>query len=123
MKVALISPRGNLSKNKELSDFWNKSLEVFGYRSSLTGFSSNLLIIAALTPDSYDVEFIDENFDKIDFDKGYDLVAITSMTQQAVRAYEIADDFRSRNVKVVIGGIHPTVLPNEAIEHADTVVI
>jgi radical SAM superfamily enzyme YgiQ (UPF0313 family) len=53
----------------------------------------------------------------------YDLVALSAMTQQATRAYEIADEFRRRKMKVVIGGIHATVMENEAGTHADAVVI
>ncbi|MFH1782880.1 MAG: radical SAM protein [Candidatus Omnitrophota bacterium] len=123
MKIGLISPKGILSKNKKLVNFWNKSLETFSYRKSLTGFSSNLLIIASLTPQSYKLTFVDENFDQINFDEHYDLVAITCMTQQAKRAYEIGDFFRKKNIKVIIGGVHATLLPEEAKEHADSVVI
>ena len=53
----------------------------------------------------------------------YDLVGITAMTHQATRAYEIADRFRAEGVPVVMGGIHPTVLPEEALTHADAVVV
>ena len=52
-----------------------------------------------------------------------DLVGITVMTELALRAYHIADTYRRKGVKVVMGGIHPTVLPDEALEHADAVVV
>lgn len=123
MKIALISPKGLLAKDKQLAGFWEKSLEEYGFRRSLTGFSSGLLVVATLTPRSCKLEFIDENFDKVDFSKDYNLVAITCMTQQATRAYEIADRFRRKSVKVVIGGIHASVAPDEAKAHADSVVI
>lgn len=45
------------------------------------------------------------------------------MTSQSERAYQIADRFRARGKKVVLGGVHPTILPEEAREHADAVVI
>jgi len=124
MKIALISPKGSfLSKNPEFMDFWNNSKEMVTYRSYWSGVSPGLLIVAALTPPSFDIEFIDENNDSIDFTKYYDLVGISAMTQQAVRAYQIADEFRKRNVKVVVGGIHATILPEEAKQHADSVLI
>ena len=52
-----------------------------------------------------------------------DLVGITVLTEVALRAYQIGDAYRRKGVKVVMGGIHPTVLPEEALEHADAVVV
>lgn len=83
----------------------------------------NLMAIAALTPDNWDVSIVDERVDEIDFEKSVDLVGITVITAMAPRSYEISDRFRAQGVRVVLGGIHPTVLPNEAIVHADAVVI
>lgn len=82
-----------------------------------------LPVLAGLTPDHHEIKIIDENIDNIDFNSGADLVAITSMTSTAPRAYEIADRFRSRGAKVVMGGIHASALPEEALQHADSVVI
>ena len=83
-----------------------------------------LLILASLTPkDRFTVEIIDEGFESIDFDADVDLVAITCLTYTAPRAYWVGDEFRKRKIPVVIGGIHPTVLPEEAALHADSVVI
>ncbi len=85
--------------------------------------SLSLKQVAAATPPAWEVLLADEVQEEIDFDGDYDLVAITAMTHQAVRAYQIADRFRVRGVPVALGGIHPTVLPDEAIGHADSVVI
>lgn len=85
--------------------------------------SLSLKQVAAATPPEWEVLLADEVQEELDFDGEYDLVGITAMTHQAVRAYEIADRFRSQGVPVVLGGIHPTVLPAEAIQHADSVVI
>ncbi len=82
-----------------------------------------LAIIAALTPPEVEVSLTDENVTVIDFHKETDLVGITALTVTARRAYEIADTFRARGVKVILGGIHPSVMPEEASEHADAVVI
>lgn len=79
--------------------------------------------IAAATPPEWEVVLADELHDEIPFDGEFDLVGITAMTHQAVRAYEIADRFRERGVPVVLGGIHPSVLPQEAGLHADAVVV
>lgn len=85
--------------------------------------SHSLQMVAAATPPHWEVVLADEVHDDVPFDGAFDLVGITAMTHQAVRAYEIADRFRARGVPVVLGGIHPTVLPDEALEHADAVVI
>jgi radical SAM superfamily enzyme YgiQ (UPF0313 family) len=79
--------------------------------------------IAALTPPEVDVSLTDENITKVDFEKEVDLVGITAMTYTVHRAYQIADSFRTRGVKVVMGGIHPSVMPEEASLHADAVVV
>ncbi len=52
-----------------------------------------------------------------------DLVGITVITDLVPRAYQIADAYRRKGVKVVMGGIHPTILPDEALQHADAVVV
>ncbi|NCD34861.1 MAG: B12-binding domain-containing radical SAM protein [Spartobacteria bacterium] len=82
-----------------------------------------LLTIAGLTPDTFDIEFIDENCDAISFDADVDIVALSVMTPLAHRAYEIADAFRAKNKKVVMGGIHVSCMPDEALDHADAVII
>ena len=79
--------------------------------------------VAAATPEKHQIQFIDERFDEIDYHKEYDLVGITCVTGYAERAYEIADEFRKHGKKVVLGGPHPSVLAEEAKQHADSVVI
>jgi radical SAM superfamily enzyme YgiQ (UPF0313 family) len=83
----------------------------------------NLPLLAALTPPGHTVTIVDEAFAPDDMDQEVDLVGITVMTDLALRAYHIADTYRHKAVKVVLGGIHPTVLPDEALEHADAVVV
>ncbi len=82
----------------------------------------NLATLAALTPEEYDVAIEDENVEDINFDDDTDIAAITAMTPLAPRAYQIADKFRERGKKVVLGGFHATWMPDEAIRHADAVV-
>lgn len=88
-------------------------------------FKPNLtaLTLAALTPKEHSVQIIDDTVEIINFDEEYDLVGITIMTTTANRGYEIADEFRCRSIPVVIGGWHASVLPEEAKQHADSVVI
>lgn len=82
-----------------------------------------LPLLAGLTPPDFDVRLIDENVEPVDTNAAADLVAISCMTASAPRAYAIADAFRERGISVVIGGIHPTVMPDEVANHADVVVI
>lgn len=81
----------------------------------------SLAIIAALTPSNIEIKIIDELVEDIDFDYPADLVALSVMTTNAPRSYDVADIFRKKGVKVIMGGIHPSVLPEEAIGHADSI--
>ena len=84
----------------------------------------SILYLAGLTPKEHDIKIVDESVQAIDFDEPLDLVGITTMSRTAKRAYEIADEFRRRDVTVIMGGIHvSSVVVEEALEHADTVVI
>ncbi len=124
MKIALISPKSNfLGHNKELQKFWNESGYISTYRKEWSGCTASLALIAALTPAMHNIEIFDENVDSINFSDAYALVGISCMTQQAMRAYQIADKFRKMKIPVVLGGIHPSTMPEEAIQHADSVVI
>lgn len=91
---------------------------IFGEALSLT-----LPQIAASTQSQHHVSIVDENYEPIDFNAKIDLVGITCLTMAAPRAYEIADAFRSRGIPVILGGNHPSALPDEAKQHADSVVI
>jgi len=79
--------------------------------------------LAALTPKQHSVTIVDENYEDIDYNVPADLVGITSYTMTAPRAYSIADEFRRRGKKVVLGGYHPTAMPKEAQQHADSIIL
>ena len=79
-------------------------------------------ILAALTPDNWDIEIIDENYDDFRF-KEADLVGITAYTGSAYRAYKIAAEYRKKKIPVVMGGIHASMLPDEAGRYVDSVVV
>jgi radical SAM superfamily enzyme YgiQ (UPF0313 family) len=82
-----------------------------------------LHILASLTPNDVDITLVDEEIREIDFSLDFDLVGISCMSATANRSYQLSDMYRQRGSKVVLGGIHPTILPQEAIQHADAVVI
>lgn len=114
MKILLITPSGNPNRS-----LYERVLE----RVYLMWPPITLRQIEAITPEKYDVEIIDENYEKIDYTKHYDLVGISYFTATAPRAYKIADKFREMGTKVVLGGYHASALPEEAKQHADAVVI
>jgi len=82
-----------------------------------------LPIIASLTNPDIKVGILDEKNEAIDFNIEADVIGISFKSITAKRAYEIADKFRRRNIKVIMGGVHASLLPDEAIQHADSVVV
>ncbi len=82
-----------------------------------------LFILEGLTPKKHEVKIVEEEYMELDMDEECDVVAISILTSNAYRGYRIADAFREKGKIVVIGGIHPSLLPDEALEHADAVVI
>jgi radical SAM superfamily enzyme YgiQ (UPF0313 family) len=111
--IHLINPKTDSLTTRPL--YMNKALY-----SPLAG----LLAVAASIPrDRYEVVLTDENIEPIDFDLKADLVGLSAMTAYVNRGYEIADRFRSKGVPVVMGGVHPSFMPGEALKHCDAVVI
>jgi radical SAM superfamily enzyme YgiQ (UPF0313 family) len=111
--IHLINPKTDSLTTRPL--YMNRALY-----SPLAG----LLAVAAVIPrDQYEVVLTDENIEPIDFDLKADMVGISAMTSYVNRGYEIADQFRAKGVPVVMGGVHPSFMPQEALKHADAVVI
>ena len=111
--IHLINPKTDSLTTRPL--YMNRALY-----SPLAG----LLAVAASIPrDQYEVILTDENIEVIDFDLKADLVGISAMTSYVNRGYEIAEQFRTRGVPVVMGGVHPSFMPQEALKHCDAVVI
>ncbi|MFP4664444.1 MAG: B12-binding domain-containing radical SAM protein [Bacteroidales bacterium] len=81
-----------------------------------------LYILKGLTPPEHEVTTIEEETRDVDPDQECDLVGISCMTANAPRAYELCSEFKKRGKTVVLGGVHPTILPGEALQHADCVV-
>ncbi|MFC1883459.1 B12-binding domain-containing radical SAM protein, partial [Thermodesulfobacteriota bacterium] len=83
----------------------------------------NLPYIAAASPPEYEVRIIDEEHEEIDFESNVWLVALSAQTPVAPRAYEVAGLFKEKGVKTVMGGVHASTLPEEALQHVDAVII
>jgi radical SAM superfamily enzyme YgiQ (UPF0313 family) len=117
MRILLINPdladgRGYLSYNDGR------------FKRLLVNPSMTMPYIASLSPHDHEVIICDEMLgDSIDFDQDVDLVGITVVTQLARRAYQLATSFRQRGRKVVLGGSHVTLMPEEALEFAEAVVV
>lgn len=79
--------------------------------------------LKALTPEYFSCDFTDTRFEKIDYSKHTDIVVMSITTMGAKSAYEIADEYRKRGVKVVLGGIHVNLIQEEAKLHADSILI
>lgn len=80
-------------------------------------------VIAALLPDEVEVVMYDDRMEKINYDAQTDLVMITVETYTAKRAYEIAAEYKKRGTKVIMGGMHAKLLPDEVTEHCDCVIM
>jgi radical SAM superfamily enzyme YgiQ (UPF0313 family) len=82
-----------------------------------------LHILEGLTPPEHEVTLVEEESEVLDLDERCDLVGISFMTANAPRAYHLAREFKNRGKTVVFGGVHPTILPEEALQYGDSVVI
>jgi radical SAM superfamily enzyme YgiQ (UPF0313 family) len=78
--------------------------------------------LSALTPPRIERLFCDDRFEEVPFDSPVDAVAMSVETYTARRSYAIAERFRERSIPVIMGGFHPTLLPEEAAAHADCIV-
>lgn len=79
-------------------------------------------IVAALTPDDWEIEIIDENFEPFCYRKA-DLVGLTAFTSAATRAYKIAGLYKEKGIPTVLGGIHASTQPEEALQYVDCVIL
>jgi radical SAM superfamily enzyme YgiQ (UPF0313 family) len=114
MKIALISPKGPLYRHR--GGIFRKSLRY----QPLT-----LTTLAALVPPELDVELAlyDEGIEDVPEELDAELVGMTVITGTAKRAYELAAHYRARGQTVVLGGPHVTLIPEEATQHADAIVV
>jgi radical SAM superfamily enzyme YgiQ (UPF0313 family) len=126
MKIGLIAMSGIRAENPELMAA-GLSLPGVVERGKIVASlpSLSLLTLAGLTPSDIDVEYHEaldlHSAGQLPVD--FDLVAITSLTAQVLDAYAIADQYRSRGTPVVMGGLHVSMMPQEALEHCTSVVI
>lgn len=126
MKLGLIAMSGVRAHNEELTQL-GLTLPGFVERNKIIASlpSLGLLTLAGLTPDTVELEYveIDDIADVDELPGNYDAVAISSFSAQIKEAYTLADRFRADGVIVILGGLHVTARPDEALHHADCIVI
>lgn len=110
MKVTFILPAIGKKKNEKYLKSW--------LMEPLT-----IAVMNTLLPDDIEREFYDDRVEGINYDTKTDLVLITVETYTAKRAYHIAGEFRKRGRKVVLGGYHVTLMPDEAAQYCDAIMI
>ena len=114
LKILMAMPDGRIHKLRLYGDHYVSFRE-----APLT-----LTTLASLVPSDIgaDLTVVDESVQKIPMEGSFDLVAISCLTGTSTRAYELAAHFKAKGSVIVLGGIHVTLLPNEAMQHADVIV-
>ncbi|MEN8234951.1 MAG: radical SAM protein [Actinomycetota bacterium] len=125
MRIALIAMSGVRAYNPELTAL-GLSLPGFVERGKTIASlpSLGLLTLAALTDDRHDIDYYEvDDIAEMDPLPDCDLAAFSTYTAQVKECYDLIDRFRDAGIRTVIGGLHATVLPDEALEHADAAVV
>ena len=122
MKLTLISPKGvGMGTNEE--NRWTQALYdslagIDSLRELMSCANAPLLTVASILEPFFDsIEYIDEEIENIDWNAHYDMVAMSFMTQQASRAFVLAERFREKGVYRIAGGMHPTNSPEETLRY------
>ncbi|WP_313558775.1 B12-binding domain-containing radical SAM protein [Ruminiclostridium cellobioparum] len=128
MKLALISPKGvamgTNKENQSTAEIYEDLNGIESLKELMSCANSPLLTIAAIVEDYFEeITYIDEEIESIPSEGDYDIVAMSFMTQQASRAFELAEIFKARGSYLVCGGMHPTNSPEETLQYFDTVFI
>jgi radical SAM superfamily enzyme YgiQ (UPF0313 family) len=120
VKILFVATKKNADpSDRELYEM-DFLIGVLGFQRSLVDLG--ILTAAAATPSDVQIEVVDEYVQDIPWDTDADLVALSAKTSCAPHAYEVADEFRRRGKKVVLGGIHGSLRTEEALQHVDHVV-
>ncbi|MCL6450206.1 MAG: B12-binding domain-containing radical SAM protein [Acetobacteraceae bacterium] len=124
MRVALVVPRASLvTEDRPYARLWEGLAEVQARRRLWSAPHLGLLTVAGLLPAGVEVSYLDEGLRPLEMDDPYDLVLLSPVTHQAPRAYELAWEFARRGSQVVVGGVHASVLPEEALEWTPAVAV
>ncbi|HPS93485.1 MAG TPA: radical SAM protein [Deltaproteobacteria bacterium] len=120
MKIALIIPMNSSDSGRSFYDY--KFYSTFLLSRRYISYLLAIPTLASLTPACHEIRVFDENIEDIDYTWEADLVGISVRTMYAGRAYAISEEYRKRGVRTVLGGIHPSMCPEEAAQYCDSVV-
>ncbi|HPC41115.1 MAG TPA: cobalamin-dependent protein [Spirochaetota bacterium] len=107
-KILFIQPKFSIDKMYQMRDAM---------------YNLGFAYLAAHLPDHWQAEFVDEELEKITYDTDADIIGITTITLYVNQAYRIAAAFRARGKKVIMGGVHASMYPDEALNYCDAVCI
>jgi len=126
MRIGFIAMSGVRAHNEEVTRL-GLTMPGFIERNKIIASlpSLSLLTLAGLTPEDYEVTYLEiaDLRKQLDLPEGLDLVAISSFSAQIHEAYEVADRYQAMDIPVVMGGLHVTSEPEEALRHCASVVI
>lgn len=121
MKVEFVATRKNSDPSERELYEMDFMLGVLGYKRAFMDLG--LQTVATCTPPGVEIRFQDEYLAPLRFETDADLVALSAKTSCVTRAYAVADAYRARGKRVVLGGIHASLRPEEALQHVDCVVV
>jgi radical SAM superfamily enzyme YgiQ (UPF0313 family) len=126
VKIALLAMSGLRAHNEQLTQL-GLTMPGFVERNKTIASlpSLGLLTLAGMTPDDIELGYfeVSDIAEFAGFPKDYDVVAISSFSAQMKEAYVLADRFRAEGMQVILGGLHVTARPDEALQHADSIII
>jgi radical SAM superfamily enzyme YgiQ (UPF0313 family) len=121
MKIALIIPMNGSIAEKSFYDY--RFYMDFLFSNKYISYLLAIPTLISLTEKHHEIKVFDENIEDIDYSWKADIVGISVRTMFANRAYMISETYRQIGVKTVLGGIHPSMCPEEALHYCDSVVI
>ena len=123
MKTVLIVPDNYIISEDKLNKYqWNNMWEFKSRKRLWSSPSLSLLTVAGMFPSYFTIDYIDLNYTE-EIINDYDVAFFSPSTSQINQAFAIADSLRNKGTIVIMGGVHVSMLPDEASEHADSVVI
>ena len=126
MKIALLAMSGLRAHNEQLTQL-GLTMPGFVERNKTIASlpSLGLLTLAGMTPDDIELGYfeVSDIAEFPGFQEDFDAVAISSFSAQMKEAYVLADKFRAEGMQVILGGLHVTARPDEALQHADSIII
>jgi radical SAM superfamily enzyme YgiQ (UPF0313 family) len=120
VKITFVATRKNADRSQRELYEMDLLLRVLGFKRSFLDLG--IQTVMACTPSGVGVSLVDEYLEEIDYGVSADVIALSAKTSCVTRAYEVAHEFRRRGKRVILGGIHASLRPDEALQHVDAVV-